>query len=327
MKLRNYLIYQYVYIKKIIAFSLIVSFIILINIKTFNIEKKKQNKVCLCTCGKDENRYIKEFVNHYINYGVDKIFIYDNNDINGERFETILKEYLNNNSVEIINYRGKLKIQMDAFNDCYKKLRKKYDWFIFYDIDEFIHLKNFSNIKDYLNQNHFIKCNAIYLNQILHTDNNQIYYFNSSLAERFPKTYEFNKFENNSIILHLKGIIKTILKGNLKNIRITNPHFLSSEISKTCNGEGKFINQNDIHLKNPDHKNYYFDHYYFKSCEEYLHKQLKGDVFYGNIIKMNLNRLVTYFSFNKLNEKKLDYFIRNTNLNLNMNFFKSKSLV
>ena len=308
--------------KKIIFFSLLVSFII--HIKEFNLKKKNHIKVCVCTCGKGENRYVKEFIDHYINYGIDKIFIYDNNEINGERFESVLSEYIKNNTVSIINYRGKTKIQMNAYNNCYKRLKAEYDWLFFYDIDEFIHLQNFQNIKDYLNQYHFIKCNAIYLNQVLHTDNNQIYYYNSSLIKRFPNTYEFHKFENNSIILHLKDIIKPILRGNLTNIIITNPHFLSPDISKTCNGDGKIVKQNNNHLQNPDHKNYYFDHYYFKSCEEYLHKLSKGSVFYGKMRKVNLNRLITFFAFNKLNEKKLDYFIKNTNLNLNMSFFKSR---
>lgn len=47
-------------------------------------------KVCLCTLGKNENKYAIEFVEHYKKYGVDKIFIYDNNDLDGEIFDNIL---------------------------------------------------------------------------------------------------------------------------------------------------------------------------------------------------------------------------------------------
>ena len=75
---------------------------------------------------------------------------------------------------------------MKAFNHCYKQNQIKYDWFIFYDLDEFIHLNHYANIKNYLNQNHFAKCNIIYLNHIIHTDNNQLNYRNKSLFERFP---------------------------------------------------------------------------------------------------------------------------------------------
>ena len=43
---------------------------------------------------KNENRYIKEFVEHYKKYGVDKIFLYDNNNVDGERLENIIGEYI-----------------------------------------------------------------------------------------------------------------------------------------------------------------------------------------------------------------------------------------
>ena len=62
---------------------------------------KKQN-ICLCTSGKLENRYIREYVMHYEKYGVDKIFLYDNNDINGERFETVIGDFVEKGFVEII---------------------------------------------------------------------------------------------------------------------------------------------------------------------------------------------------------------------------------
>jgi hypothetical protein len=41
-----------------------------------------------------KNKYIREFVEHYKNYGVDKIFLYDNNELNGERFEEVINDYI-----------------------------------------------------------------------------------------------------------------------------------------------------------------------------------------------------------------------------------------
>ena len=84
------------------------------------------------------------------------------------------------------NARGKEKMQYSSFNECYQKNKHIYKWFIFYDMDEFIHLNNFNNIKNYLNMECFSNCNVIYLNQVMHTDNEQIYYNNKSLFDRFP---------------------------------------------------------------------------------------------------------------------------------------------
>ena len=72
-------------------------------------------------------------------------------------------------------------------NDCYKNNYKYYDWLIFYEIDEYIYLKDIKNIKDFLKQSKFYKCQRIQLNWIFHTDNDLLYYDNRSLAERFPE--------------------------------------------------------------------------------------------------------------------------------------------
>ena len=78
-------------------------------------------KVCVCTCGKNENKYAREFVDHYKGYGIDKIFIYDNNNDNNENFERVLSDYIKSGFVQVINFRERLKIQMEAFNQCYQE--------------------------------------------------------------------------------------------------------------------------------------------------------------------------------------------------------------
>ena len=82
-KLNNY----YINNKYISLISLSFTIFILSNIG----DRKENLKVCLCTLGKEENRYIREYIEHYKNYGVEKIFLYDNNDINGEHFESIIR--------------------------------------------------------------------------------------------------------------------------------------------------------------------------------------------------------------------------------------------
>ena len=55
----------------------IISIFPLILIEIYRYHKLKQIKVCICTIGKQENRYIKEYIEYYKNYGIDKIFLYD----------------------------------------------------------------------------------------------------------------------------------------------------------------------------------------------------------------------------------------------------------
>jgi len=117
--------------------------------------------VYICTIGKKENLYISEYIKYYKDLGVDKIYIYDNNEINGETFENVIIDYIKINYVNIINFRGYLRPQSKMMNTCYKKNYLKYDWIIFNDIDEFLYLKNYSNIKNFLNESKFNNCKII----------------------------------------------------------------------------------------------------------------------------------------------------------------------
>ena len=153
-------------------------FIIILYLLVFtliNYTKSAQIKVCLCTIGKLENLYIREYLSHFKRYGIDKIFIYDNNDINDERFERVINDYIRMGFVFIINYRGKIKQQLEAYQDCLNKNYHEFNQLIFYDMDEFIYLKNFDNIKNYLNQQIFKKCESIQLNMFFHNDNDLLY--------------------------------------------------------------------------------------------------------------------------------------------------------
>ena len=87
----------------------------------------KKPRICLCTVGKKENLYVKEFVNYYKQLGYSHIYIYDNNDVDGEKFEDVLQDEINSNFVTIINYRGIVGKMCRAYEDCYEKNNKNYD--------------------------------------------------------------------------------------------------------------------------------------------------------------------------------------------------------
>ena len=139
---------------------------------------------------------------------------------------------------------------MKIYNDCYIKNYYKYEWLIFNDIDEYLYLKNYNNIKNFLNKPKFSKCENIQLNWLLYTDNNLIHYHNESLMKRFDEPFK----SKTKINKHSNG--KSILRGHIANIKITNFHCISDNL-KTCDGFGiqrKFLKR--------DYKYYYFKHYY-----------------------------------------------------------------
>ena len=84
----------------------------------------------ICRC-KDEY-FINEFVNYYINEGVDYLYIIDDDSTDKTIYDNLLK----NSKVKIIFERNI--IDTNYANKLYKKIRGKYDWIIYVDVDEFI---------------------------------------------------------------------------------------------------------------------------------------------------------------------------------------------
>ena len=262
-------------------------------------------KVCLCTIGKEENLYVREYVEHYKKYNIDKIFIYDNNEINGEKFEEVLNDYISTGFVKIVDIRGKLSQQLLAYQDCLNKNKKHFDWLIFYDMDEFIYLKNLNNIKYYLRQPQFKECQAIQLNMYFHTDNNQLYYENKSLVQRFPKKIKTKI-----------GILKTIIRGNITT-NIYCPHEINKNLV-SCDGFGNFNikNKGIINTNKTDFEYYYIDHYSYKSTEEFINKLMRGSAMKGYEKEMKYRKISWYFGVNKITKEKIDLIEKMTNLNL-----------
>ena len=210
---------------------------------------------------------------------------------------------------------------MNIYNDCYIKNNILYDWLIFYDIDEFIHLKNYSNIKYFLYEKKFKKCNLIYLNCIRHTDNDLLYYDNRTLKDRFPKINWKSKMYT----------VKTIIRGKLKGVKFKTTHWLDRNLIG-CNFLGKFIKPSknvriDKDFNLPFYRFYYIDHYSFKSTEEYINKINKGDGIFGFSKKNQYHKINLYFKYNKITKEKIFFIENKTGLNLNKYKLKLKKKI
>ena len=258
-------------------------------------------KVCVCTLGRNENRYIREFVNHYKKYGVDKIFLYDNNLVDGEKFEDVINDYIQKGFVEILNWRGRNAPVFSIMNECYKNNKDKYDWIIFYEIDEFLNLYNYTNIKQFLSQSYFANCQIIHLNIINHSDNDKLYYENKSLIERFPAIVPLKQSQIS---------VKSIVRGHLDHLLITWMHWINPSF-RGCNGFG---GPTDLEHGN-DFLYYVIDHYYSKSTEEFINKINRGDAWRNTQDYIN-HRTEKYLNQNHVTLEKIEMLERGIKINL-----------
>ena len=104
----------------------------------------------LITRCKDEF-FIKEFVEYYLNEGVDHIYVIDDNSYNKDIYNEIL--FYKNVSVL---FEKNIKDEAYEANRLYRKIRRDYEWMIFLDVDEYITPKKnpFNTLKEEL-ANHF----------------------------------------------------------------------------------------------------------------------------------------------------------------------------
>ena len=124
----------------LIVLKLTLIYLFLYSNKLFNINIK----ICLCTIDKNENSYIKEFVVYYKELGYNYIYLYDNNNIDDEKFEGNIYNEINKGFITLINYRGirgeNINPKLEAYKNCYEKYNMKYDCHSFFDVNEYLEL-------------------------------------------------------------------------------------------------------------------------------------------------------------------------------------------
>ena len=277
-------------------FKLLILFLLLIYFIVFIFKENLKTKdVALCMIAKNENLYIKEFVEYYKNLGIKKIYLYDNNDINGENFNTILNSYINSKFIKIKNIRGKSEIQLHALNNCYQKYLNEYSWFLFLDVDEFLYIKNNKTLPNFLSDTKFVNCNTIFINYNEYGDSDLLKYDNRSIFKRFTQSKYI-------------ACGKSLTRGGIKNAKIDIHKPLY--INNYCNSEGESeeLYKDKIFISKIAVDSAEIKHFITKSLEEFCQRLTKGwpsiKIFSKSYYQFVEERIRYYFSINNITEYK-----------------------
>lgn len=229
----------------------------------------------ICCIAKCENRYIKEWVDYHLALGFSHIYIYDNNNVDGERFDGVLKGY--EDIVSIIDCRGEGAYQSVAYTKFYKEYGDKCDWIAYIDIDEFITFSSESNIHSI---NEFLSrypedAQIVHLNWMCYGDNDVTDLDSFNVLQRFPKPLPFDKkvqydFPENN---HVKSVIRG--KMNIGELTIT-VHTPRDGQFIVYDADGKPCVNDYFHPYT--FNTAYIRHYVSKSIGEWLLKIYKGNV-------------------------------------------------
>jgi len=101
-----------------------------------------KNYLALCLMCKDENMYLKEWIDYHLSLGVQHIYIYDN--LSKVPIAKTVSSYIKKGKVTVIpwSYNYVQGRHVKCQNHCLQNHGKKWAWIGFIDTDEFIVLKN-----------------------------------------------------------------------------------------------------------------------------------------------------------------------------------------
>lgn len=246
-------------------------YVFTLNNKTYTFNKDDDSdKYVVFTCAKNEERYIEEFVKHYLRIGFDKIIIADNND-DQNILSGILKEQIENKQVQIFDCCGFKGFQCEIYTMFLNE--SNYKWCAYFDVDEFLEITgNFKDIKEMLEE-HDEDCFCVHWMIYGSNGIKDVIDGDYSVQERFKKpVYPIGSFKENMFI-------KSIVRNTFKNGR-----FESSHIPVPNDGFNYIYKIGEVYQGFEDkqvffpihYKECYLKHYYSKSFEEFSQKVERG---------------------------------------------------
>ena len=273
-------------------------------------------RIWICAVAKMEELYIREWIEWHKNIGIDHIVLGDNNDSDYDHpLQPIIQDYIDEGYVEYVNKNDVLNVQQPFYNEIYLNRKNEFDWMGFIDIDEFVELPAYNNdIHKFISDDIFINADAIIFQWLMYTDNEQVYYENKPVKERFTTSIKKKKKW-----LGIKYFIKSIL--DIKHINSIHcpedikPKTISINIvdvlgnkdfNKDIRPYGNYVR---IERNAEYFNNAYISHYIYRSTEEFIkYKMLRGrcDRKIGKYdIRYTMNM---YFQSNTKTDEKIKLF-------------------
>ena len=248
--------------------------------------------VAVCAIGRLENRYVREWIDHYKHLGVDKIYIYDNNHEGEERFADVLQAEIADGLVDVTLWENN---QKTAYEDCYNRHNREHRWIGFFDFDELVEIQDGRTVHDLLSGFDF--ADVLVMNWRTMTDNGLVHYEDKPVKERFT--------EGTGEDLAINGHVKSWVQTGIEGISFNDPHCPNAPKLLVVNVHGVRVEQKPIQPQ-VIHDIARVDHYNTKTAEEWLEKVQRGwcDA-NATAIKQRKQHAVDYFfNINKRTEEK-----------------------
>lgn len=252
-----------------------------------NEKKDYKYNSSICAIAKNEELYIKEWIDHHLSIGFNHIYILDNNEKEG--LNSYLNNYIIKDSVTVIPYYNiKPQNQIAGYNYFLNNYVHLSRWIAFIDIDEFIQLPIHKQINDILCSYKSIP--SIAMSWSMYGANNQIKYNPGNVVDRFASPAK-SGHSLNEMNKCFKSIIQSVCYEKIRDCVFRSPHRWNFPV---YNEHRKLILEETLE-QTLDY--IYINHYYTKSYEEFNQRCNKGNADGSN------KKLDAFFTINDYSMK------------------------
>lgn len=246
-------------------------------------------RVGIIAIAKNEELYIREWVEHHLKLGFDEIIIAENDDT------LLLPGIIDNPKVTIVDYCGVEGVQPIAYTELYMKNRDRFDWLLFIDIDEFVMLDGYASIAEFLKD---FDCDVVRLSCKHFSDGGMLDADGDyRVVERFTEPY-YTKLDT-----FVKSFIHTRVLPADKKIY---GHGIYDKMLNAKNALGEECENNDQHTFHIVYERAWINHYPTKTIGEYIRQKYDRGGPNKNP-KRYSNWEMYFFRTNKKTQEKIDY--------------------
>ena len=284
------------------------------------VKRKKRNtpyKFSICAIFKNETTGLKEWIEYHSLIGVDHFYLYNN--FSDDNYLEVLKPYIDNGIVTLVEWPVLAPAQMAAYQHFYNTYRNETQWAAFIDLDEFICMKERDDIKDWSCKYDNYPSVVVYWkqfgsnNQIKHDHNkliieqyvicwNRPYDYGKSFFNLDFEVYEFTNNRIHELCACARLFGKKFLIPPINEFKFF-IHF-------RCNRIGIFRTKENFSIQ--------INHYGSKSYEDFfIAKRKRGDAAYSGEVAKHTRSSYAYL-YNQRHCVTTDYTIHRFMLELKL---------
>jgi len=253
-------------------------------------ETREPEGVAICAIVRNENRYLREWIEWHKSLGVEKFFIYDNGHGNDENPRDVIGD---DPQVVIMDWRDRDgNTQCEAYDECYREHGSEFAWMGFIDIDEFVQSE--MPLPDVLNT---LQADVVAFSWRMMTDNGLVHYDPRPVQERFTQPAEDMKPESQ--------FVKSFVRGGIEGLSFDrDPHMPHRPALEVVNPNGGKAPQCSVGTGSREVA--WIDHHFTKTAEEFAQKVSRSwpAIHDERIIEKEKNAVNHFFRFNERTEEK-----------------------